>query len=127
MHRRLRDLGFCADRCVHLDAACAGSKRPKRLCHFAHSRSTLAYRRKNSGSFAAVPMLEVDVWASPIPFARPVAVSKNGHRLIPWTPSVFQNWNGLVGLNWTGHRAAGTLGAEESDSERVVMIGSGKP
>src|SRR5215211_4614419 len=45
------------------------SKRPLIHCHFAQSRSTLAWRRKNSGSLAAVGMLETNplklTWAVP--------------------------------------------------------------
>src|SRR5829696_10318110 len=52
---------------VSYDAACAALKRPFCCCHLAHSRSTLQWSRKKSGSLAAVPMLEIEppqrVWA----------------------------------------------------------------
>src|SRR5712671_7798653 len=41
------------------DAAWTGSKRPSCRCHLAQSLSTLQCSRKNSGSFAAVGMLEI--------------------------------------------------------------------
>src|ERR1041384_2176463 len=109
------------------DAATAGLKRLFARCHLAHSRSTLQCKRKNSGSRAAVPMLEIEppklVCAEPcgfpsmvrkfgyvVPSARVCAsvrtpvgllVLKNGRRLIPVTPSVFQNCSGLVALKNT--------------------------
>src|ERR1700741_743622 len=42
------------------DAATAELKRLFICCHLAHSRSTLQCKRKNSGSRAAVPMLEME-------------------------------------------------------------------
>src|SRR4030095_8145314 len=42
------------------DAAVVKSNRPFCFCHLAQSRSTLQCKRKNSGSRAAVPILEID-------------------------------------------------------------------
>src|SRR5215211_3754558 len=65
------------------------SKRPLTHCHFAHSRSTLAWSRKKSGSLAAVGILEMNpaklTWA--VPCGLPSMV-RNGQYRSPGPPSV---------------------------------------
>jgi hypothetical protein len=47
-------------------------------------------------------------------------VLKKGRRLIPWTPSVTQNRNGLFALNWTV-----PSGSDAPRKSRVKIFGAG--
>src|SRR5947209_6252678 len=118
------------------EATIAGSKRLFCFCHFAHSRSTLQWSRKNSGSLGAVagfwitppkltcadpcglPSMGARNCAYEVPSANvcasvrspggAAAVLKSGRRLTPGWPSVFQNCSGLLLANETVPRLSDT-------------------